>query len=164
MLLRVNQSAALFSCCLSIQILCYVVYIAIFCSKIVLLSSHSVVSMSSHFLPLFTARMFFRSFGKYCFVCIVWSYIGMCLVFLLSPVPSDLFSRVVSFVLLCSFRLDIFLRFSPVLFSFVFEAFLFVHLVWFHSHTLDYSTSDLPRWEIKSQLSKSSVHVVNFYI
>ena len=67
---------------------------------------------------------FFRCFRMSCFVCIVWFYFGIVLVFLLSPLSSDLFPQIVSFVLivlLCPFRPNLFSHFS-----FLFEFLLFV--------------------------------------
>ena len=65
-----------------------------------------------------------------CFVYVVWLYLGILLIFLLLPVPSDLSPRVISFalvVLLFSFRPDIFWHFSSVLVCLlVVEAFLSV--------------------------------------
>ena len=46
-----------FPCCLSIRPFCYVLLVAIFCSKIVLLSSHLVVGMFSCYLPLLADRI-----------------------------------------------------------------------------------------------------------
>ena len=69
------------------------------------------------FAPFSVCRIFFRCFGMSCFVCIVWSYLCIFLVFVLSTVPSDLSFRILSFaliVLLCSFRPNIFPRFSSV--------------------------------------------------
>ena len=65
--------------------------------------------------PLLASRIFLRSFEMSCFVYIVWSYLCISLVFLLSLVLSDLSVQVVAFVLLgffCSFRPNIFSRFS----------------------------------------------------
>ena len=92
--------ATLFPCCLYIRFVYNYLYISIFCSKIVLLPSHSVEGMSSHLSPLFAGRIFFCCFGMSCLVCIVWSYPDIFSVILLSPVPSDLSLQVVSFVLI----------------------------------------------------------------
>ena len=65
---------------------CYDFSIPIFCSKIFLPRSHPVAGMTSPILPLRVGRIFFRCFGKSCFVCIVWSCLGIFLFFLLSTV------------------------------------------------------------------------------
>ena len=115
--------------CLSIRHVCYDLYFPIFCSKIILLPSHSVVGMSSNLLPLLAARIFFRCFGVSCFVCIVRSYLGIILVFILSPEPSDSSLRVVLFVLimfLSSFCPNIFSHFSSVLTFLLVDGAIFV--------------------------------------
>ena len=105
-LLRVNQSVfspSIFVivlltpclCCLSIRFFCYVLFVPIICSKIVLLPCHPLFGMSSYILPLPACRIFFHCFGISCFVCMVLSCLDTFLVFLLSPVPSSLFPRVV---------------------------------------------------------------------
>ena len=99
--------ATLFPCCLSIRLFCYDLSVPIFCSKIILLPSHLVVGISSPILPLLARIIFFHRFGISCFICIVWSCLGIFLGFLLSPVSSDLSFQVVSFdliVLLFSLR------------------------------------------------------------
>ena len=76
---------------------------SLFCYKIVLLLLPPGVSMSSH---ICWYNFCFRCFGMSYFVCIVWSYVSIFLIFLLSSGPSYLFTQVVSFVLivlLCSF-------------------------------------------------------------
>ena len=87
-------------------------------------------------------KNFFRCCEITCFVCIVWSYLCIFLVFLLSPLPSDLSLWVLSIVLMvlrCSFRPNIFSRFSSVLiFLFVVKAFLFVFPVWFPIQVLSF--------------------------
>ena len=50
--------------------------------------------------PLLAGKIFFYCFGMSCFVCIVWSCLSIFLVFLLSPVSSDLSLRVETFVLI----------------------------------------------------------------
>ena len=59
-----------------------------------------VVGISSCILPLLAGRIFFRCFGLSCFVCIVLSCLDIFLAPLLSPVPSDLFCRIVLLVVL----------------------------------------------------------------
>ena len=79
---------------------------------------HLVVGMSSPILPALAGRHLFVYFGTSCFVCIVWSYLGIfCL-------PPDLPPWVESFVLillLFSARPNIFSCCSPV--------FVFLHAV-----------------------------------
>ena len=93
-----------FPCCLSILFLVffclffYDPFVPMVCSEIVLFPLHPVSRLSTHFLPLLADRNFFLCFGKSCFACIVWSCLGIFSGFLLSPVPSDLSLRVVSFV------------------------------------------------------------------
>ena len=72
----------------------YVLLVAIFCSKIILIPLHLVVGMSSCDLPLLADRIFFRCFGMSRFVYIVLPCLDIFLVFLLSPVLSGLFPRV----------------------------------------------------------------------
>ena len=76
----------LFPRCLYIRHFCYDLSIAIFCSKIFLPLSHAVVDMTSPILRLIVVRIFLRCFGTSCFIYIVWSYLGIFLVFLLSRV------------------------------------------------------------------------------
>ena len=67
-----------------------------------------------YILPLLARKLFFRCFGMSCFVSAVSSYVGIFLVFL-SPVSSDLYLRVESFVqivLHCSFCFTFFLCFN----------------------------------------------------
>ena len=62
------------------------------------------VSLSSGcwcILLLFAGRIFFCCFAMSSFVCIVLSYLDIFLVFLLSPVPSGLFSQVVLGFFIC---------------------------------------------------------------
>ena len=54
---------ALFPCYLSIRIFCYVLFVPIFCSKIVLFPCHPVVDMSPCIHSLLTGWIFFRCFG-----------------------------------------------------------------------------------------------------
>ena len=75
--------ATLFSCCLSIRLFCYD---PIICSKIFLPLSHPVVDMALPILPQIVGRIFFVFFGTSCFIYIVWSCLGIFLVFLLSSV------------------------------------------------------------------------------
>ena len=60
---------------------------------------------SCHSLPI-VDRIFFRYFGKSCFVCIVLPFVDISLMFLLSPALSGLFPQVVL----------LFFRVLPVLF------------------------------------------------
>ena len=97
---------------LCIRLFRYVLFVPIFCIKIVLLPCRPVVGISSCILPLLAGWIFYRCFGMSCFVYIVWSYLDIFLAFFLSPEPSNLFPRVVLFVLfvfLVSFRLNKFL-------------------------------------------------------
>ena len=94
------QVLTLFQCCFSIQFSITIFFVPIFCSKIVLFSSHSAVCMCLLIRPLLAGRIFFRCFGMTCFVRIVLSCLDIFLVILLSPVLSGLFSRLVLFVLL----------------------------------------------------------------
>ena len=84
---------------------CYDLSVPIFCSKILFTPLHPVVGLSSHFFLLLADRVFVRCFGRYCFVCNVWSCHGIFLIFFLSTVPSDLSNRVVSFVVVWFFPL-----------------------------------------------------------
>ena len=97
-ILRASSSpCTFFPCCLSSRISCYLLSVPIFCSKIVLLPLHPVIGMYSCILPRLAGRIFIRSFGMSCFVCIVWSCQDIFSVSLLMPVPSDLLLRVVFF-------------------------------------------------------------------
>ena len=101
---------------------CYDLSVPIFCHKIFLSPSHPVAGMSSPIFPLIAGRIFNRWFGMSCFVCIVWSRLGIFLVFLLLPVPSDLSLQVVPFflmVLLFSLNPSIFLCYPVSVFLFV---------------------------------------------
>ena len=134
----------------SLQLFFHVVYpfgfsimilsVPIFCSKIVLISLLLVVGMSSHILSLLAGRVFSHCFGMSCFVSFVWSYDGIFLVFLLSPVP-----RVVLFLLIvipCSFCPNI-LFFSSVFdFLLVFSDFLFVFPVYIPIQVLNFCSSN----------------------
>ena len=69
--------------------------VAIFQSKIVRFLLHLVVGIfPCHLFPV-VDRIFFRCFGKSCFVCIVLRFVDISLIFLLSPVLSGLFPQVV---------------------------------------------------------------------
>ena len=95
--------------------LCF--FLAIFQSKIFLFLLHLVVGMFLYHLPV-VDRIFFRCFEMSSFVCIVLSFVDISLIFLLSPVFSDLFPKVVLlffFVLPFPFCSYIFLRLSFVL-------------------------------------------------
>ena len=102
----------LFPCCLSIRLFCIVLSVPIFCSKIFLLPCHQVVGMYSCILTQL-AGWFFHCFWKSWFICIVWSCLTIILAFLLSPVLSGLFPRVVFYVLL----LVLFFSFCPNMFQ-----------------------------------------------
>ena len=60
-----NKNNIFFSCCQSIQLLCYVLPALIFYYKIVFLPLHPVVSISSWILHLLVGRLFFR-FPLFC--------------------------------------------------------------------------------------------------
>ena len=60
-----------FPCCLSIRLFCYVLLVAISCSKIVLLILHQVVGMYLCYPTQFVGKISFHCFGMFCFVCIV---------------------------------------------------------------------------------------------
>ena len=97
--------------CLSIRFFCYVINIPIFCSKIVLLLSHSIEDISSQILPQLARRKFFHSLVMSFLVWVVWLYFCIFLPFFLSQLTPDLSLQVESFVLiilLCSFRPNIF--------------------------------------------------------
>ena len=70
------------------------------CFKIVSVLCHLIVSMCWSILPLLTDGIFFRCFGMSCYASILISFLDIFLAFLLWPVPSGLFSRVVLFLLL----------------------------------------------------------------
>ena len=102
--LRVHLT--LFPFYLSIRLFCYVHFVSIICSKIILFPCHPAVCISSCIFLLLAGRMCFRCFGMSCFVCIVLSCLDIFLVFLFSLVPPNLFPRdvlSVLFVLLFSF-------------------------------------------------------------
>ena len=73
--------------------LCFLV--AIFLSKIVRFLLHPVVGMFSCYSLPVVDRIFFRCFGKSCFVCSVLPFVDIALIFLLSPALSGLFPQVV---------------------------------------------------------------------
>ena len=76
-----------------------------FCPKSFVCFLHPVVGMfSSHFLPI-VDRIFFRCFGKFCFVCIVLLFVDISLIFLLWPALSGLFPQVYCYFscVACSF-------------------------------------------------------------
>ena len=102
------------ACCLSIHHFCYVHLVTIVYSKIVQLLLHRVVSIFLCHLLQLVGRIFFRCFGMICFVCIVLPFVDIFLIFLLFPVLSGLFLRVV-------------LLFFPVL-PFPFCSYIFQHL------------------------------------
>ena len=107
-----------FLCCLSIWFFCYDSYVPIFFLQ------KGFASLTSgwwyevvHSSPTCWQNLF-RCFGMSCFICIVWSCLCIFLVFLFSPVHSDLFPQVVSFVLILQLffsSLKIFLRFGTVI-------------------------------------------------
>ena len=84
-----------------------------------------LVGLSSNLVPLLAGRNFFQCLGMSCLVWIVWSYVGILFVFLLSPGSSGLFPRVDQIVLLCSFCPKIFPHFSSVLELLLVSDFLF---------------------------------------
>ena len=105
----------LFQCCSFIRLFCY--DLRYFTPKLFCFLLVWFLVMSSCILPLHAGRIFFHCFGMSWFVYIVWFCLGIFLVFLLSPVPFNLFPWIVSFVLimlLFSFRPIIFYRFSSV--------------------------------------------------
>ena len=68
--------------------------------------------------PFLTCRILFRCFGMSCFVCIFWSYLGIFFVFLLSPQPSDLSLRVISYcVAFSSLSQHLIFFFSLIIFA-----------------------------------------------
>ena len=69
------MSHLLSPCCLSIQLFCYALLVAIFYPKIVQLLLHPVVGMFSCHLPQHVGRIFLRCFGMFCFVSIVCRYL-----------------------------------------------------------------------------------------
>ena len=80
--------------------LCFLV--AILSSKIVRFLWHPVVGMfSCYYLPI-VDRIFFRCFGKSCFVCIVLPFVDISLIFLLLPALSGLFPQVVLLFFSCA--------------------------------------------------------------
>ena len=101
------------------------------------------------FSPLLAGRIFFGVFGMSCFVCIALSCLDIFLVFLLSPVPSNLFLRVYCLFYLCyfsSFRLTMFPCSPSVLsFSLVVD-FLSAFPLEFHIHVLSFCSYSL--WEL----------------
>ena len=82
---------------------------------------HPVFGMFLCYLLPVVDRIFFRSFGMSCFVCIVLPFVDISLIFLLSPVLSGLFPQVV-------------LLFFPVLpfpfYSYIFQRLSFVLSFW----------------------------------
>ena len=119
----------LFPCCLSIRFFCYVLFIAIFYTKIALFPGHPVVGMSSCIHPLLVGRIFFCCFGMSCFVSIffilspffrqylliyfleLYYFFYLCYFFLFVPTCSNLFSSVLTFLLvvvdlLCVFPVE----------------------------------------------------------
>ena len=69
-------------------------FVDLFLSKIIRFLLHPVVGMfPCHSLPI-VDRIFFRCFGKPCFVCIVLPFVDISLIFLLSPALSGLFLHV----------------------------------------------------------------------
>ena len=125
----------------SIRNFYYVISVPIFYSKIVLLPLHPVVGMSSCILLLLFGGIFFRCFGKFCFVCIGIPCLVIFYVSPLSLIFFDLSLQAVfsdlAAVLLWSFHPNISPSFSVclhlcVLFMFLFgslEAHRFYHLL-----------------------------------
>ena len=92
---------------------------------------HLIVGMfSCHSLPI-VDRIFFRCFGKSCFICIVLPFVDISLIYLLSPALSGFFPHVILLfflVLPVPFCSRLFQRLSLVFF-----VFFFIILVCFHS-------------------------------
>ena len=126
----------LFPCCLSIRLFCYVLLVAIFCSKIVLLL---VVGMFSCHLPLLSGRIFFVVLERR-FVLILLPYLF--LIFLLSPLLFGLFPRI-----LLSFFLCCFFFFCPNMFQHFSSVLSFLLVVYFLSTFLvEFSIQVLSLW------------------
>ena len=75
--LEPSSSPSLFPDCISIWLFCYVLFVSLFCLRIVLLACHPVIGMSSCILLLIVGRIFFRCFGMTSFFCIVWFCLGI---------------------------------------------------------------------------------------
>ena len=73
----------------SIRLLCYVLFVTKFCSKIVLFPCHLVVGMTACNPPLLAGWILFRCFEISCLVCIVLSYLDIFIVFFLLLIPSS---------------------------------------------------------------------------
>ena len=107
--------------------LCFLV--AVFQSKIVRFLLHPVAGMFlCNLLPV-VDRIIFRWYGMFCFVCNVFPFVDISLIFLFSPVLSGLFPQLVllSFLMLpflfCSYifqRLSFVLSFCPDFVDFLF--------------------------------------------
>ena len=99
--------------------LCF--FVAIFSSKIVRFLCHLVIGMfSCHSLPI-VDKIFFRCFGKSCFVCIVLIFVDISLIFILSPALSGLLPQVVLFFLVLP--VPFFPAYLAPLFSFIILAY-----------------------------------------
>ena len=94
--------------------------VAIFESKIVQFLLHPVIGMFSFNLLPVVDRIFIRSFGMPCFVCIVLALVDISLIFLLSPVLSGLFPQVVLFFLVLPFPF----------YSYIFQRLSFILSFW----------------------------------
>ena len=82
----------LFLCCLFIRLFCHVPFIPLFFTKILLFNCHLLVGLSSSISTPYLLVIFFL------FVCYVLFCIAIFFIFLLSPLHSGLFVRVISFV------------------------------------------------------------------
>ena len=100
----------LWACCLSIRVFCYVLLVAIFYSRIVQFLLHPVVSMCSYHLPQLVNRIFFRSFGVFCFACIALPFVDIFLIFYRQ------YFLVYFLMLFCYFSCVAFFSFSPNMF------------------------------------------------
>ena len=141
-------------CCLSIRFFVKFSLLPYFTPELFSFSVHPVVGMCSCHLLQLVGRIFFRCFGMFCFVCIALSFVDSFLIFLLSPVLSDLFPQIVLIfflVLLFSFC-PMFQRFSFVLtFLSVFKVFISAFPVEFPIQILIFCSCSLkePRFSHK---------------
>ena len=83
-------------------LLCYL-FVAIFCSKIVLFPCHLVDGMCWSIHPLLTGSFFFFVVLECSAFFVLFSFFDIFLVFLHSPVPSGLFPRDFCFICCCFF-------------------------------------------------------------
>ena len=82
-------------CCLSIRLFCYVLFVAVFYSRIVQFLLHPVVGTCSFYLIQLVSRIHFRFFGIFCFVYINSTFGDIFFIFFWWPVFSDIFPQVV---------------------------------------------------------------------